>query len=185
MEYPESYAGMGSNRHNSSSSRRHRPSVRSYDEHSESTVTPAEDHYHDTRYSSRYAYDNAVPIVQRESSLSRLQEAFADRGPSTRPVTEVSLPQGTPVTPRAPPRDMPPMPTGPPPEMRNVVPEPHQPVLVQNQYVHSVEPERGHSSSRYDRGHERGRSEDHRRPSRRRDEHEYRRVCGMMFVLDV
>ncbi|GJE84708.1 hypothetical protein PsYK624_007840 [Phanerochaete sordida] len=41
-------------------------------------------------------YDSSIPLVQRESSHSRLTDAFADHAPAARPVTEVSLPQGTP-----------------------------------------------------------------------------------------
>ena len=117
--------------------------------HSESTVTPLNDH-HD----AYYAHDNAVPIVQRESSLSRLQEVFTDR-----PITQVSLPQGTP---RHSPRDVHPMISA---EVHSVYAEPHQPVLVPNTSVHSVQPEFVRSASQH-----RGRVEDrHHHSGSRRD----------------
>ena len=58
-------------------------------------------------------------------------------------------------------------------------PEAHQPVLVPNTYVQSVEPERGHSSRSHDRS-----GSEYRRPSRR-DEYDYRRVSGLVFCLFV
>ncbi len=70
-----------------------------------SDSTAAEEEYDNG--GGRYAPDNTIPIVQRESSLTRLQEAFADHGlsaGSTRPVTELNLPQqqSTPIFQSAP-----------------------------------------------------------------------------------
>lgn len=166
--------------------------------HSESTVTPLDDHHgaqhgghydprydshFDTQYGTPYGRDSAVPIVQRESSLTRLQEAFADRGQygGARPVTEVQLPQGTPRTsPRdAVPRNVvPPVPPPPVPvEVRNVYSEQRQPVLVPNMTARSVEPEFVRSTSH------RGRSDDRNYHSRER-----RRVrfflCSSKIVAD-
>ncbi|KAI0758280.1 hypothetical protein BC629DRAFT_1726671 [Irpex lacteus] len=69
-----------------------------------SDSTAAEEEYDS---GAHYAPDNTIPIVQRESSLTRLQEAFADHGlsaGSTRPVTELNLPQqqSTPIFQSAP-----------------------------------------------------------------------------------
>ena len=163
MEYPESYSGIGD--HHRSNSRRQRPSLHEYSVHSESTVTPLDDHY-----DRHYGRDNTVPIVQRESSLSRLQEAFADYPSSSRPVTQVNLPQ---TTPRPSPRDHAAHPVPPPmvsAEVRNVYAESRQPVLMPNTSVHSVEPEFVRSTSQ-----RRGRT-DERHRSRSRREY-YSRVC--------
>lgn len=154
VEYPESYGG--SEYHRGYSSRRY-PAY-DFDVQSESTISPPDDHYLDR-------YDNNIPIVQRESSLSRLAEAFTSHGASPRPVTEVSLPQGTP---RYSPRDVSSAPYAP--EIRNTYPEQHQPVMVPNMTAHSVQADIIGSHSR--RGHHhRGRQEE--RGTRARDD--YRR----------
>ncbi|KIP10643.1 hypothetical protein PHLGIDRAFT_125351 [Phlebiopsis gigantea 11061_1 CR5-6] len=157
LEYSDTSSSRGDRRR--SDSRHQRPPVHDYSVHSESTVAPLDD-----RYERHYGRDNAVPIVQRESSLSRLQEAFTDYGPSSRPVTQVSLPQ---PTPRLTPRDavVPPVPPPMvPAEVRNVYAESRQPVLVPNTSVHSVAPEFVRSASQY-----RGRTDDRHRSSSRRE----------------
>lgn len=168
VEYPESYNGLGDYHRGASSSTRRRRGEREHtapipihesDRNSQSTVTPLE-HGYGAAYEPRY--DGSVPLVQRESSLGRLQEAFADHAPTTRPVTELSLPQGTPYpSPRQgvplapssasePSRSAPAMapqpmraPSGSA-QMRGIYAEPRQPVLVPqgpNMAVHSERPE--------------------------------------------
>ena len=129
MEYPSSYAGLGAHSRDTP-----HPSVQDYDGHSDTTLTRSEE-----SYENRYGHDNAIPIVQRESSLTRLQEAFAAHGLSDRPVTQVSLPsQQTPMhssrdarslnsSPPIPPAAPHPTPVA---ELRDVHLEQRQPVLM-------------------------------------------------------
>ncbi len=167
VEYPESYNGHGDYRRRQPQAPDHpygfHP-AENFGRHSESTLAHTED-----AYDTHYSHDNAIPIVQRESSLTRLQEAFADHETQPRPVTQVNLPpQGTP---RHSPHDFPPPP---PPELRNVYPS-QQPVLVQNTRVDSVEAD------------VRVRSRSHRAQEKRPDtgrrerEETFRRVCA--FIL--
>lgn len=140
MEYPESYAGADN--YYEARPRSNQPigrdyaRRRGYDTQSESTATATDEVPGESRYYSR---DNAVPIVQRESSLTRLQEVFSQQASTSgpRPVTEVTLPQGTP---RQTPVDIHP-PSRPPPtaELRNVYAAQQQPILVQNSTADSVE----------------------------------------------
>lgn len=182
VEYPESYTGT-SGHHRRMPSRPverdyagHLPPSRSYDMQSESTTTAAEEQY-DPRYYSR---DNAIPIVQRESSLTRLQEVFSDHdlrstsGP--RPVTEVSLPQSgnTPlhspvdVQPPPPPPPMTPinpvMQQPPPAEIRNVYSQ-QTPILVQSSTVDSQEADIRIQRSRSSRSTRDGRRSASRHPN--------------------
>ena len=159
MEYPGSYRGP---QEHYSTRRSNRPierdyamgrtPMRSYDDRTESTVTGEEEEYGDSRY---YGRDNAIPIVQRENSLNRLQEVFSDRpsssGSGPRPVTEVSLPQS--ATPMASPTEGHPPPPPPPPPMTPLTPTGggspeirdmyarQAPILVQNSAVSSDEAE--------------------------------------------
>ncbi|KAI0091964.1 hypothetical protein BDY19DRAFT_570360 [Irpex rosettiformis] len=95
LERPDSYVG-----HGAYPSRRPGPSSGTYDNHHHRpTVHDDSEYLSDStiaeEYDGHYAHDNTIPIVQRESSLTRLQEVFADHAGSTRPVTEVNLPQQT------------------------------------------------------------------------------------------
>lgn len=138
LERPVSYAGYGAIQsdgplHGGYQSHGRRPSGHDeYDRLSESTIA---DSYGEGHYD---AQDNTIPIVQRESSLTRLQEAFADHGASVRPVTEVNLPQlGTPrhPIPEMLPQNVPVPPVGQihsQPELRNAYAEQHLPMLVPN-----------------------------------------------------
>ncbi|KAF7795861.1 hypothetical protein EIP86_007028 [Pleurotus ostreatoroseus] len=139
VEYPESYPGAddyyGSRPRTNRPIRRDYARQRVYDTQSESTATATDEVMGESRFYSR---DNAVPIVQRESSLTRLQEVFSEQAASSgpRPVTEVTLPQGTP---RPTPIDMQPPPRPPvAAEMRNAYPT-QQPILVQNSTANSME----------------------------------------------
>ena len=92
MDRPESYIGPGHNYYTRSgrsrqmdeSDRNHtsRPMQSYDDDRSESTDTAIEEHdqYGDPRY---YTRENAIPIVQRESSLQRIQEVFSEHGMAT------------------------------------------------------------------------------------------------------
>ncbi|KAJ3559843.1 hypothetical protein NM688_g92 [Phlebia brevispora] len=140
VEYPETYPGRGEypgSRRSNRPATHDYPRHRSYDVQSESTATATDDVPGSSRY---YTRDNAVPIVQRESSLTRLQEVFSDHAASVgpRPVTEVTLPQQG--TPRANPVDIQqPPPPAPAAELRTVYAAQQQPVLVQNSTIDSSE----------------------------------------------
>jgi hypothetical protein len=139
--------GLGSN-----PSQRSGPSYNGYDRHhrrptvhdesdrlSESTIADS--------YDGHLAHDSTIPIVQRESSLTRLQEAFAEHTPSTRPVTEVNLPQQNTGNSMYPTADRLPQAAPVPPvgriysnttaELRNVYAGAQQPVLVPNMTANS------------------------------------------------
>ncbi|KAI0698928.1 hypothetical protein BC835DRAFT_1412939 [Cytidiella melzeri] len=140
LDRPDSYAGIGAHQsrtggpsYSAHDNQLRRPTVHDEsDRLSESTIAGS--------YDEHYAHDNAIPIVQRESSLTRLQEAFADHGASTRPVTEVNLPQQMTGQSRYPSADMLQQSVPVPPvgqihgsaELRNAYAEQHQPMLVPN-----------------------------------------------------
>ena len=184
VEYPSSYNGP---REDYGRMRSNRPierdyvghPVRSYDNRTESTLTEEEEEYGDSRY---YHRDNAIPIVQRENSLQRLQEVFSDHpspsGTGPRPVTEVALPPSSTASPISspieghPPPPPPPMtPTGGPPEIRNMYAQ-QTPILVQNSAVSSDQAEtqmrRTYSSHSSGRGSRRSATRPPGRPEMRR-----------------